>query len=68
MHQNPLFDSTEIAFQASATMPLEYERALAAGVGIEKKMISTSRGVPPAGFLDIGTLIDRACAVRSSVS
>ncbi len=27
--------------QDSATIPLEYERALAAGVGIEKKMIST---------------------------
>ncbi len=24
-----------------ATVPLEYERALAAGVGVEKKMIST---------------------------
>jgi alanine dehydrogenase len=36
-----LFDSTEIALQASAMMPPEYERALAAGVGIEKKMIST---------------------------
>ena len=30
-----------IALQDSATVPLEYERALAAGVGIEKKMIST---------------------------
>jgi hypothetical protein len=27
--------------QDSATVPLEYERALAAGVGVEKKMIST---------------------------
>ena len=36
-----LFNSTGIALQDSATVPLEYERALAAGVGIEKKMIST---------------------------
>jgi alanine dehydrogenase len=36
-----VFDSTGIALQDSATVPLEYERALAAGVGIEKKMIST---------------------------
>ncbi|MGD9913904.1 MAG: ornithine cyclodeaminase family protein [Rhizobiaceae bacterium] len=36
-----IFDSTGIALQDSATVPLEYERALAAGVGIEKKMIST---------------------------
>jgi alanine dehydrogenase len=36
-----LFDSTGIALQDSATIPLEYDRALAAGVGIEKKMIST---------------------------
>ena len=36
-----LFDSTGIALQDSATVPLEYERALAAGVGVEKKMIST---------------------------
>jgi alanine dehydrogenase len=36
-----IFDSTGIALQGSATVPLEYERALAAGVGIEKKMIST---------------------------
>lgn len=36
-----LFDSTGIALQDSATIPLEYERAVAAGVGIEKKMIST---------------------------
>ena len=36
-----LFDSTGIALQDSATVPLEYERARAAGVGIEKKMIST---------------------------
>ncbi|HRY25223.1 MAG: ornithine cyclodeaminase family protein [Geminicoccaceae bacterium] len=39
--QVTLFDSTGIALQDSATVPLEYERALAAGVGIEKKMIST---------------------------
>ena len=36
-----LFDSTGIAIQDSATVPLEYQRALSAGVGIEKKMIST---------------------------
>lgn len=36
-----VFDSTGIAIQDSATVPLEYRRALAAGVGIEKKMIST---------------------------
>ena len=36
-----LFDSTGIALQDSATVPLEYQRAMAAGVGIEKKMIST---------------------------
>ena len=36
-----LFDSTGIALQDSATVPLEYKRAIAAGVGIEKKMIST---------------------------
>ena len=36
-----LFNSTGIALQDSATVPLEYERAVAAGVGIEKKMIST---------------------------
>jgi alanine dehydrogenase len=36
-----VFDSTGFALQDSATVPLEYERALAAGVGIEKKMIST---------------------------
>lgn len=36
-----LFDSTGIALQDSATVPLEYDRAVAAGVGIEKKMIST---------------------------
>ena len=36
-----IFDSTGIALQDSATVPLEYERAVAAGVGIEKKMIST---------------------------
>jgi alanine dehydrogenase len=35
-----VFDSTGIALQDSATVPLEYERALAAGVGIEKKMIA----------------------------
>ena len=34
-------DATGIAFQDPATVPLEYERALAAGVGVEKKMIST---------------------------
>ena len=39
--QITVFDSTGIALQDSATIPLEYERALAAGVGIEKKMIST---------------------------
>jgi alanine dehydrogenase len=36
-----IFDSTGIALQDSATVPLEYQRAMAAGVGIEKKMIST---------------------------
>ena len=36
-----LFDSTGIALQDSATVPLEYKRAMEAGVGIEKKMIST---------------------------
>lgn len=36
-----IFDSTGIALQDSATVPLEYARAMAAGVGIEKKMIST---------------------------
>jgi len=36
-----VFDSTGIALQDSATVPLEYERACAAGVGVEKKMIST---------------------------
>ena len=36
-----VFDSTGIALQDSATLPLEYERAIAAGVGIEMKMIST---------------------------
>ena len=36
-----LFDSTGIAIQDSATVPLEYERAVKAGVGVEKKMIST---------------------------
>src|SRR6266700_3938676 len=38
--QVTVFDSTGIALQDSATVPLEYERAVAAGVGIEKKMIS----------------------------
>ena len=33
-----LFDSTGIALQDSATVPLEYERALAAGVGIESRL------------------------------
>ncbi len=36
-----VFNSTGIALQDSATVPLEYERAVAAGVGVEKKMIST---------------------------
>jgi len=36
-----VFDSTGIALQDSATVPKEYERAVAAGVGIEKMMIST---------------------------
>ena len=36
-----IFDSTGIALQDSATVPLEYQRAIAAGVGVEKKMIST---------------------------
>ena len=36
-----LFDSTGIAIQDSATVPLEFQRAVEAGVGIEKKMIST---------------------------
>ena len=35
-----LFASTGIALQDSATVPLEYERAVAAGVGVVKKMIS----------------------------
>ncbi|MBM3679264.1 MAG: ornithine cyclodeaminase family protein, partial [Actinobacteria bacterium] len=39
--QITVFDSTGIALQDSATVPLEVERARAAGVGIEKKMIST---------------------------
>jgi alanine dehydrogenase len=39
--QVTVFDSTGIALQDCATVPLEYERALAAGVGVEKKMIST---------------------------
>ena len=36
-----VFDSTGIALQDSATVPLEYERAVASGVGVEKKMISS---------------------------
>lgn len=36
-----IFDSTGIALQDSATVPLEYKRAMEAGVGIEKMMIST---------------------------
>ena len=39
--QVTVFDSTGIALQDSATVPLEYERAVAAGVGVEKTMIST---------------------------
>jgi alanine dehydrogenase len=39
--QVTVFDSTGIALQDSATVPLEYERAVASGVGVEKKMIST---------------------------
>jgi alanine dehydrogenase len=39
--QVTVFDSTGIALQDSATVPLEYERAVAAGVGVERKMIST---------------------------
>src|SRR3990170_5717915 len=39
--QVTVFDSTGIALQDSATVPLEYERAVAAGVGVEKKMISS---------------------------
>jgi alanine dehydrogenase len=39
--QITVFDSTGIALQDSATVPLEVERALVAGVGVEKKMIST---------------------------
>ena len=39
--QVTVFDSTGIALQDSATVPLEYERAVAKGVGVEKKMIST---------------------------
>jgi alanine dehydrogenase len=39
--ETTLFDSTGIALQDSATVPLEYQRAIAAGVGVEKKMIST---------------------------
>jgi alanine dehydrogenase len=37
--QVTVFDSTGIALQDSATVPLEYERAREAGVGVEKKMI-----------------------------
>ena len=40
-NQITVFDSTGIALQDSATVPLEYERAVASGVGVEKKMIST---------------------------
>jgi alanine dehydrogenase len=40
-NQVTVFDSTGIALQDSATVPLEVERAQAAGVGVEKKMIST---------------------------
>ena len=36
-----IFDSTGIALQDSATVPLEYKRAMEKGLGIEKKMIST---------------------------
>jgi len=36
-----VFDSTGMAIQDAATVPLEYKRAMEAGVGIEKKMIST---------------------------
>lgn len=39
--QITVFDSTGIALQDSATVPLEYERAVERGVGVEKKMIST---------------------------
>jgi alanine dehydrogenase len=39
--QVTVFDSTGIALQDSATVPLEYERALATGRGVEKKMIGT---------------------------
>ena len=39
--QVTVFYSTGIALQDSATVSLEYERAVAAGVGVEKKMIST---------------------------
>ena len=39
--QITVFDSTGIALQDSATVPLEFERAVAAGVGVEKKMIGT---------------------------
>ena len=36
-----IFDSTGIALQVSAMVPVEYERAMVAGMVIEKKMIST---------------------------
>ena len=36
-----VFDSTGLALQDAATIPLAYERAVAAGVGIELNMIST---------------------------
>ena len=36
-----LFDSTGIALLDSATVPLEYKRAVAPGVGVEMKIIST---------------------------
>jgi ornithine cyclodeaminase/alanine dehydrogenase-like protein (mu-crystallin family) len=39
--QITVFDSTGIALQDSATVPLEVERAFQKGVGVEKKMIST---------------------------
>ena len=39
--ETTIFEPTGIALKDSATVPVEYERAMAAGVGIEKKMIST---------------------------
>lgn len=36
-----IFDSTGIALQVSAMVPVEYERTMVAGMVIEKKMIST---------------------------